>query len=427
MLPVWELLPESEKRKLAPPEAYTVHPVVRESLVGRMTKVEIRRAHEWAAAYYGRPFVEAARRYAVQSGESWTEEETEVLARDRDGVVGQTVHATDEMTQSRAAMDRALAWRDHLFAAGVYDPSGEIVTAIWLILDRWGQRDRAKALLAESIATLEGGNKAVAQTNLASLMIDEGKLAEALTTYEAVYQTFQESGARRQMAAVLGQMASVYKNMGENDKAIEYENRRLALHREIGNEEGQAISLHQLSILHMLKEDDAAALARSQESTEIDRKRGNDAMLAIDFHHQGLIFNRMARAAATGDEAATHRAAALERFQASLAIARRIGDQACAASTLGELGKLWMDAGQMREAIAAFTEAMEIDQRRGNPVGVAIDLEMLGTVHERQGQYAAAVEKYQLALELLRKYGSPQQQAIEERHIARVRGKMGNG
>ena len=65
------------------------------------------------------------------------------------------------------------------------------------------ERDRAKALLRESIATLEGLNKAVAQGNLATLLTDEGKLAEALATHEAVYRTFEEVGARQQMAAVL--------------------------------------------------------------------------------------------------------------------------------------------------------------------------------------------------------------------------------
>ncbi len=54
----WGLLPEAEKRKLAPPAMYTVPPVIREYMTGRMTKDERRRAHGWAAAYYGRPFLE---------------------------------------------------------------------------------------------------------------------------------------------------------------------------------------------------------------------------------------------------------------------------------------------------------------------------------------------------------------------------------
>ena len=61
-----------------------------EYLTGRMTKDERRRAHEWAAAYYGRPFVEMARRAAESSkleAESWTEEEIENVGPQRCGQV----------------------------------------------------------------------------------------------------------------------------------------------------------------------------------------------------------------------------------------------------------------------------------------------------------------------------------------------------
>ena len=46
--------------------------------------------------------------------------------------------------------------------------------------------------------------------------------------------------------------------------------------RELSDEEGQAISLYQLSMLYMLKEDYAAALARSQEAEAINRKLGQE-------------------------------------------------------------------------------------------------------------------------------------------------------
>jgi tetratricopeptide (TPR) repeat protein len=144
-------------------------------------------------------------------------------------------------------------------------------------------------------------------------------------------------------------------------------------------------------------------------------------------HQQGLTLNRLARAAQTDEEGTTHRRAAFERFQQSLAINRRIGNEADAADTLGELGKLLRDAGQMREAIAAFTEALDIDQRLGRPAKVGIRLEFLGSVHERQGQYAAALEKYQQALELARQFSSPQDVAIVEGHVARVQTKMRGG
>ncbi len=122
-----------------------------------------------------------------------------------------------------------------------------------------------------------------------------------------------------------------------------------------------------------------------------------------------------------------HRAAAVERFEASLAISLRIGNQASAADTLGELGKLLMDAGQMREAIAAFTECAGIYRDTNNPTKLGITLEFLGSVHERQDQYAAALEKYQQALNILERVGAAPEAENNRRHIARVRGKMGSG
>ena len=81
------------------------------------------------------------------------------------------------MPQAHAAMERALRWQSHLFAAEEYDPAGEIVTAVYDILARWGERDRAKGLLRGSIATREGGNQAVARMNLATLLMQEGQRA----------------------------------------------------------------------------------------------------------------------------------------------------------------------------------------------------------------------------------------------------------
>jgi tetratricopeptide (TPR) repeat protein len=406
---------------------YSVHPVVGEYLLGQVTPDELRELHTWAAAYHGRPFVEIARRYAAQSSESWTDEEIEALARHSDGVVRQMVARTDDLAQARAAMARALEWQHHLFAAGDFEAAGEIVTAVYDILARWGERDRAKALLRGMTDTWEGFGKAVAQSNLATLLQDEGKLDEALVTYQEVYRTFEALEAKQQMAAVLNQQSILYDMMGRYDDAVITGEKGLELQRERGDEEGQAAGLHQLSIFYMHKSDYATALARSEEVEKISHKLGLEHGVAKCLHQQGLILNRLARAAQTDEERTTHLRVAAERFQQSLVIKQRIGAEDGAADTLGELGKLWRDTGQMREAIAAFTDALEIFTRLGNPAKAGITLDMLGSVHERQGQYAAALEKYQQALALAREYLSPQEQAIVENDIARVQAKMGGG
>ena len=75
----------------------------------------------------------------------------------------------------------------------------------------------------------------------------------------------------------------------------------------------------------MLKEDYAAALARSQEAEALIANGARRPGLASELHQQGLIFTGQARAAATDDEAARHRGAAFDRFKASLAISGASG------------------------------------------------------------------------------------------------------
>ena len=92
---------------------YTLHPVVREYLLGRLDDEQIRALHERAAAYYGAPFMEEARRFLVKRrGDSRiapTDEQIETLARDLDGVVGAWTHQTQDMQRAHWAMERALA------------------------------------------------------------------------------------------------------------------------------------------------------------------------------------------------------------------------------------------------------------------------------------------------------------------------------
>ena len=135
MAALLEMLPPAEQAKLKAqtqaPDLYTVHPVVAEYLLAQTTAAERQSLHRWAAAFYGKPFVEMARNYACPKRPNLDGGATlKQLARDRHGVVGQMVARTDDMGQARGAMARALAWQGHLFAAGEVDAAVEIVTAV---------------------------------------------------------------------------------------------------------------------------------------------------------------------------------------------------------------------------------------------------------------------------------------------------------
>lgn len=245
--------------------------------------------------------------------------------------------------------------------------------------------------------------------------------------YRAGLDFYRKIGAYQQLAARLSNMSIIEQIRGNLDAAIDLQNESLEVGQETKHEEGQAISLHQLAMLYRGKEEYETALARSQAAEGIDRKRGDQVGLAADLHEQGIIYNEMARVAESDEERWGYGETAVSRFHDSIAIKRRIGNDAGAATTLSELGKLLRDAGQMNEAINAFNEALATFRKEGDPVKAAISIEHLGSVHERQGQYAAALAKYQEALALAQQYWSPQNIAIVQNDIARVQAKLGGG
>ncbi|HUW09242.1 MAG TPA: CHAT domain-containing protein [Anaerolineae bacterium] len=124
---------------------YEVPSPVREALRSEPQDGELRSLHLWAAGRCGRPYVEEARRQAAEAGRSRTEPEIEETARRE--ILLQAVHQTGDMARAYGAMLDALQWQHHLLASGEVDAANEIVIAVWPILDRWGQTDRANELL----------------------------------------------------------------------------------------------------------------------------------------------------------------------------------------------------------------------------------------------------------------------------------------
>src|SRR5688500_12685484 len=153
LLQQWQAAGLLQPAANTPTPTTTLPPAVRDQLLSQLAPPQLQDLHRRAAAHYGRFFTDEARRHLSQQGQSPPEPQIETLARDRNGVLGHWVHQTQNVAHARLCLALALAWQRHLFAAGEVEAAGEIVTAIYDVLARWGQRDQAKALLQQSIST----------------------------------------------------------------------------------------------------------------------------------------------------------------------------------------------------------------------------------------------------------------------------------
>ncbi len=365
---------------------YTFHPTVRQRLLRHLNARRFRTLHARAAAYYGAPFLEEARRRVVgrRSG-TWRDEQIEWLARSGEGILGMWIRQTADLQQAHQAMERALAWQYHLGRAGQSQEAFEIVEAAIPVLDRWGRRDEATALLRHNTSLLTGEIRAKALMSLAARMLHEKRFEAALSVYDDAYKAFATLNDKSYVAMTLYRMGEVYQEMQAYTQAIEKSEAALHIQRHINDKIGQANTLCQLANLYLTQEDYNRAWTLSQTAGKLARELNNDQALARTLHLEGLIFTHTQQSIE-----------AIDRFMKSIEIASRLGNEGHTADSMLELGKLLLSLGQLDQATSALEEALKIHKRMRNPqMGIA--LEMLGNANEKQGKLEIALEQYQQA------------------------------
>lgn len=368
---------------------YTFHPLVRQYILEKMDDDTRTALHMQMAAHYGAPFMDEARRRIVAHNiTAWPEERIAWLARDSNGILGMWLRQTQNPEHSRRVMADALAWQYHLFQAGQYEAAAHIVRTLVPVLNRWGQHDLSAALLQRTIAASAGAERTPSMTDLATLYLDRGHLAEALAVYEEVYRMLEEQGAKEQMAHILRRIAGAYQQLGNSLQAIQKYEAALRLMREIGNKNGEGLCFYQLSALYRQVEDYRRALMCSQAAKELYSKLDNRAGMAAALYEQGVNLKRL-----------EHPDQALEHLRQSLEIARDIEDTALTLNVLQEISALHRDNGQLDAAIEAARQAAELCQRVDVHKAV-LALEYLGRLYEQCGDKDNAAASYEQARRL---------------------------
>ena len=358
---------------------YTLHPVVSDEILARMSHHDRREAHARVATYFGGPFLDEARRRVVTRNLStWSEERVQWLARDGNGILGMWVRQTQNLEHARDSVKRALSWQYHLFYAGEFEAAAQIVKAIVPVLQRWGLYTLAESLLQRNVAVAKTSDRASSLDDLGKLYVEYGHLSEALKVYENVYRMLEAQEARAQMPHILGRIARIYAQRGDFDNAIKLGEATLRQMREMEDEAGQSRCLHLLTSIYRQIEDHQKALVYGQAAKELDDMRGDAVGAATTVYEQGLILKQMGRI----DNA-------LECFHRSLQVACEVGDRGLTANNLHELKTMLLTPAQIDVTIAALLKVLEMRARVSVPETVYI-LETLRDLYIQQGDIEKA-------------------------------------
>ncbi|HEX9335605.1 MAG TPA: tetratricopeptide repeat protein, partial [Pseudonocardiaceae bacterium] len=212
-------------------------------------------------------------------------------------------------------------------------------------------------------------------------------LSAAVDHYQHALALAGEVGWIESEAAALGNLASVYLERGEMDRAELAYTEALALNTKHGRQSGRAIDLSNLGNLYW----ELGSLRRAEEHFA-------EALAIYDTEDAPVPkANALLNLGSVQHDMGTL-ATALETLRAASALCRKLGDGADEATALELIARVDLDSERFGDALAAgqaaLTRAREIGVRRIE----AAALHTLGLVHQRIGQADDAIEHHEQAL-----------------------------
>ena len=245
---------------------------------------------------------------------------------------------------------------------------------------------------------------------LASVYRQSGQLQKALDSLnEALPIEQKENGALGQ-AMTFNTMGQVYTDLGQEDKALSYLNQALPLWQTAGQRTGEANALTFIGRVYENLGQHEEALKNLNDALEIwhdiDNPETSVAAEAAPSGPSGRFSRRIE--------------SAREKFTAAANVnivnASAIGE----AATLDALGRTYADEGQGREALKYFEKALPVFQQSGERAGEALVLNDMGPAYAEIGQKQKALQSLNQALGIWREIGSREGEALTLNDIGRV-------
>jgi tetratricopeptide (TPR) repeat protein len=181
-------------------------------------------------------------------------------------------------------------------------------------------------------------------------------LQEASIRFEAIANANDNKAAEGMASTCLTEQGDCLLNLGRYEAAAAAYEESIRRGEQQGDLRGVAVRKGQLGTVRLQQQRYAEALEAYKEARDTFSRLNEPGSVAIVWHQIGIVYQE-----------AGQPEAAEEAYNQSLAIEVRIGNLAGQASTLGQLGNLYVDVLQRpEEAVAFYRRAAEIDREIGD-------------------------------------------------------------
>lgn len=206
-----------------------------------------------------------------------------------------------------------------------------------------------------------------------------------------------------------GILGIVFSNRGEIDKAEKHYNNSLQRYRRLGNQDGIAVSLHNLGILASDKGEVEKAEKLYKEALEMHRKLSNYGQILRLLCCLAILAMDMGEI----EEAR-------KLLEESFDVQKKSQDQQASAFCLCAAGRLAVETGNFEEAKTLLDTGLKIFRKLGDRAGMADALILLGHLARYDVDTKEAARLYYEGLEISRKLSSQQQIATALYYISEL-------
>lgn len=219
---------------------------------------------------------------------------------------------------------------------------------------------------------------------------------QALSASEGIPVSAQ---ARAKALIAAGTLASI---QNDYDRTEAYCRESLFLFRELGDQQGTALSLFLLSVVPMMKGDNLAARSLTEEALALFREMGDDERVAWSLTTLGLL-----------DTHEEQYASARARYEESLALHRKLSNKRGIAATLLRLAQLlFVSMGDQAVLSSLLDEGLALNIELGEREGIANIHSLSAQLAFRQGDISSARAQIEKSIRLYREIG--QRRALAE-------------
>lgn len=221
-----------------------------------------------------------------------------------------------------------------------------------------------------------------------------GRPAEGAEAADEAVELLRGSGDRSTLAAALRTLAALRRVSGRATRGLLEEAQ--AIHRELDDPRGEALTLGALAIGRMDDGDLVGARADLDQAIALLRRSGAAHLAAVTLANRAFV-DRI-----DGQHADAERA-----YEEALSVLRARGDTVHECLVLGNLGEIASESGRLGEACRLLKEAVRLASKVGFAKLEGLFLTSLGLARMRQGHPDDAHELLQRGEDILAAGGFP--------------------